>query len=285
MLQSSYPIRPYDMTSSIHLSVDLELETSNAISLPLMVCSHERSGTHFLMNSIANRTGYTSSPWINYDFYPLGSFVNFSNPVSVRSFLSNLTRKDANGNEVHASSIIKSHFYASHLDYNEAQLPIKFVYVWREPAQTLISFWKYLHSCHWNEGPKAETPLELAQSKPSGQSQRYQSHNVDNYFSRWAHHVIDGIEFCKRTPNSCIVKYEDLCKNYDGVMSRVCRALRLCDSGSQTIPDRNSNVIHGSNLELSLEQETELRAFCQSELEMYPLIKGLLNEERGKFVF
>ena len=32
-----------------------------------MVVSHERSGTHFLMNALASCYGYVSQPWINFD--------------------------------------------------------------------------------------------------------------------------------------------------------------------------------------------------------------------------
>ena len=34
---------------------------------PVLVVSHERSGTHFLMNSIARGYGYTSTPWVDMD--------------------------------------------------------------------------------------------------------------------------------------------------------------------------------------------------------------------------
>ena len=50
---------------------------SEKVKIPLMVCSHERSGTHFMMNSISECTEYTVSPFLNFDYMPLGSFVNF----------------------------------------------------------------------------------------------------------------------------------------------------------------------------------------------------------------
>ena len=54
-----------------------ELSSSEKVNLPLMVCSHERSGTHFVMNSISKCTEYTANPFLNFDYYPLGSLINF----------------------------------------------------------------------------------------------------------------------------------------------------------------------------------------------------------------
>ena len=47
-----------------------ELSGSEKVNLPLMVCSHERSGTHFLMNSLSSSTFYTVEPFLNYDYFP-----------------------------------------------------------------------------------------------------------------------------------------------------------------------------------------------------------------------
>ena len=33
-----------------------------------MIVSHERSGTHFLMNTLDKNFPYISQPWINFDF-------------------------------------------------------------------------------------------------------------------------------------------------------------------------------------------------------------------------
>ena len=53
------------------------LSCSEKVKIPLMVCSHERSGTHFMMNSISECTEYTVNPFLNFDYMPLDSFVNF----------------------------------------------------------------------------------------------------------------------------------------------------------------------------------------------------------------
>ena len=61
----------------LNLAAQIDIAVSADVDRPLMVCSHERSGTHFLMNSIANITKYTQEPFLNYDLRPLGANVNF----------------------------------------------------------------------------------------------------------------------------------------------------------------------------------------------------------------
>jgi len=65
----------------------------------IMVVSHERSGTHFLMNSIAKCYGYLASPWINFD-YELG--LNFFNPATIAEFF-------AQFGQSHLANIVKLH--------------------------------------------------------------------------------------------------------------------------------------------------------------------------------
>ena len=73
------------------------LSSSEKVKIPLMVCSHERSGTHFMMNSISECTEYTVNPFLNFDYMPLGSFVNFFSKESMNKFLFSL--QDISKNE------------------------------------------------------------------------------------------------------------------------------------------------------------------------------------------
>ena len=56
---------------------ECSISISDKIDTQLMICSHERSGTHFLMNSIANSTEYTTEPFLDFDYHHLGTAVNF----------------------------------------------------------------------------------------------------------------------------------------------------------------------------------------------------------------
>ena len=89
----------------------IELSCSKNIKIPLLICSHERSGTHFMMNSISKCTHYTASPYINFDYMPLGSFVNFFSEKSINNLFKVLTNiSSSNSINYCSNSIIKSHF-------------------------------------------------------------------------------------------------------------------------------------------------------------------------------
>ena len=51
----------------------------------VLVVSHERSGTHFLMNSIARGYGYTSTPWVDMDYDSMP--INFFHPPAIAGAL------------------------------------------------------------------------------------------------------------------------------------------------------------------------------------------------------
>jgi hypothetical protein len=67
---------------------------------PVMVVSHERSGTHFLMNSIARGYGYTAKPWVDMDGDSMP--INFFHPPAIAGTLAALADR-------RIAAIIKSH--------------------------------------------------------------------------------------------------------------------------------------------------------------------------------
>jgi len=93
-------------------SVKSTIEVSQNIDSLLMACSHERSGTHFLMNSISNCTDYTSEPWLDYDLVPFGGVTNFFNEKSTNKLIRLLANMDSDEKQV-CASILKSHFLLS----------------------------------------------------------------------------------------------------------------------------------------------------------------------------
>ena len=50
-------------------------DKESKIAWQVMVSSHERSGTHFLINSIAANSDYEKAPLINFDVYHTGKEV------------------------------------------------------------------------------------------------------------------------------------------------------------------------------------------------------------------
>lgn len=76
-------------------SVDFSIATNESVPFPLMISSHERSGTHFLINSIALNSEFTNNPLVHFDSNFLGPIVDFYSAKSIRNFFSFLAEKNA----------------------------------------------------------------------------------------------------------------------------------------------------------------------------------------------
>ena len=97
----------------------------------IMVVSHERSGTHFMMNALAGTGGYISDPWINLD-YQTG--LNFHAPRVLEEVFAKYALKPS-------LNIVKSHHQ---LAFFEAVLPkvlqdFRIVYMVRHPSSLMVS--------------------------------------------------------------------------------------------------------------------------------------------------
>ena len=271
------------MNVNLAINNNLQIKTSAKITEQLMVCSHERSGTHLTMNTIDAVSEYCSNPWLNYDLHPLGAQINFFSPTSASTFIRGLSGLQVNGTSRCNASIIKSHFPISHLAEEVKNLPLKIIYVWRDPAETIASFWKFLHRWSWNEGPKTETPIELATTRPSGQTQRYQASNYKDYFERWAAHVIDGIAHCKNNPIAKIVSYKQLLTNHTAATESLCNSLDIQMLKKPLMPSKTENVIKGSSLNLDVDTMARLRDLCNKRIEEFPALKKLVFEDQNSF--
>ena len=76
--------------NNIEIKFRIPYLQSKSESDQLIVSSHERSGTHFLMNSIDFAFNhYSSKKSINFDYQKLGSFINFHSPSVLENFFSN----------------------------------------------------------------------------------------------------------------------------------------------------------------------------------------------------
>ena len=73
-----------------------KISVDSSHSNPLVVASHERSGTHFLINSIHENSKYTNSPILNFDLCPIGDFVNFYSNESIEKFFDKIERLKVN---------------------------------------------------------------------------------------------------------------------------------------------------------------------------------------------
>ena len=136
--------------------------------LPIMVVSHERSGTHFTMNALASCFGYVSNPWIDIDRHQFN--INYFHAPSLKTLLLNVAglRARQPGQEPSRVRILQA-FRA-----RRPRASINIVYVYRNPADVMSSFWRFLHTWDWVEGPTVDTALGFATAAPMGQLMRYQ---------------------------------------------------------------------------------------------------------------
>ncbi len=203
----------------------------------VMVVSHERSGTHFLMNALAACYGYVSAPWVNFDRPSLN--INYYHPAEVRDALLALAARPM-------ANVVKSHHPA---DFFAAELPrlagrYVVLSVCRDPAATLLSLWRVMHRWPWAEGPRLADPLAFARAEPCGRMMRYQMRQYPHLMARWAAHVEGWLAAAQAVPGVAVVRYEDLDARYEetmrglaGLLGRPPKALAR--------PARDVNVIPG----------------------------------------
>ena len=210
--------------------------------LPIMVVSHERSGTHFTMNSIAGCFDYVSNPWIDIDRHQFN--INYFHTPSVKGLLLKVA-------ELRPANMLKSHhefeFFKRFMPATEGKLHI--VYVYRNPADVMASFWRFLHTWDWAEGPLEDTALGFATAAPMGQSMRYQFRQYPSMLERWANNVEHWVDAARRANNIHIVRYEDLAEHFEDTIQRLGRRMGM-QPARIAPPSRGENVVAGGALAL-----------------------------------
>ncbi|WP_320677012.1 sulfotransferase domain-containing protein [Prochlorococcus sp. MIT 1300] len=259
---------------------DCTLSASEKVNAPLMVCSHERSGTHFLMNSINNSSEYTCNPFLDFDYHNLGNAINFFDSSQIADFLVKIKSFKEGGKPFYMNSIIKSHFPIEFVKEAVDQ-GMKIAYIYRDPYEVILSYWRFVCSLDWFEAPSTASPLELAKHIPEGRSQRYQLKTHANYFERWAYHVSSALIMAENNPNIWIIFYEDLLERHSLTMKQLYSSLSLECFNEITLPKKSqTSYIKGNDIPVTLHQELELRKFCSLELEKYPNLASLLSARK-----
>lgn len=225
-----------------------------------MVVSHERSGTHFLMNALSYGYGYTSDPWIDLDQHAIN--INYFHPPAIADALAAQA-----GNPL--QRVVKSHhaaeFFTGQLDRIGQDYVI--FYIYRHPAAVMESLWRHLNAIAWNEGPKRTDPLALAKAEPSGQMMRYQTRQYPSLLARWAAHVEGWLDAAEANPRIVPVRYEDLDNHYDETIDGFGGRLGRPPMTPRLRPPRDAGVIAmgGEQTPVGPDISADLRAFCRSE--------------------
>ncbi|MFL5330073.1 MAG: sulfotransferase domain-containing protein [Gemmataceae bacterium] len=201
----------------------------------VIVASHERSGTHFLMNSIARCFGYCALPWVNFDSQSLAS--NFYSPEALKEFFSQFRGK-------HVANIVKSHHPFPFLEPVMDQLVPEFhiFYVYRDPRDVMVSLWKFLKQLSWREGPTPETVQEFIRVQPEGHMMRYQRRQEPSMIHRWRTHVDSwtlGVPE-RFQGNITFVRFADLLHRFEDVIRSISKVLGNPVSFERPVPQDNS---------------------------------------------
>jgi hypothetical protein len=184
----------------------------------VMVVSHERSGTHFLMNALALCYGYVSTPWVDFDRPSFN--INYFYLPEVRDLLLALADRPM-------ANVVKSHhsveFFAGELE-RITQRYVLFV-ICRDPAAVMDSFWRFIHQWPWTEGPKTLDAESFASAQPCGRLLRYQMRQQSDMLRRWSAHAEGWVSAAASLSRVVIVRYEDLDANYEATMRSLAKYL------------------------------------------------------------
>ena len=199
---------------------DSEIQINENLKKKIIVISHERSGTHFLMNSIAYNSNYSVHPFI-----PCGGStgINFFNKGGIKEFFSIFKN-------LKISNIYKSHHHFNFFkkNLNELKNDYFFLYIYRDPRDVFYSFWNFL-KIYPNTGPLTNNFSEFLTKKPQGNMLQFQTKHYENILMRWEDHIKSWVLNTDKEikENIKFIKYEDLNKNYDVTLKEIFNNLEI----------------------------------------------------------
>jgi len=202
----------------------------------VIVFSHERSGTHFLMNTLAENFGYITNSWVNLDL-ELG--VHFYSPHIFHQMFQQLHDKPV-------LNIFKSHhsfaFVENFIEYLTDQFHV--FYVYRDPRDVMVSFRRILEKYDWDRGPKAATVGEFMRAEPLGDILRYQKRQMPTILHRWVSHVEGWIDCQERLGKDKVfsVYYDDLDTRFNATVQDIGKHIDHPITSAKR-PEREHNVI------------------------------------------
>jgi hypothetical protein len=189
---------------------------------PFYVVSHERSGTHFLINTLEKnallRPGYyTAGEWTGP--YVSGQSSEFAHIDRLRADWKEITGR---------VSIIKTHSDRDLFDFRYPKA--RAVYVLRDPRDTLVSFYYYLigqsdGGTHLSGAHRYSTVSDFLR-RPLSPSLRWANTRYGrggNVAERWANHVKGWLG----ADDTIVVRYEELKTDFRDVLRRLSPLLSL----------------------------------------------------------
>lgn len=248
-----------------------------SLGWPLVVCGHERSGTHFLINSIAKNSAYSNDPHLDFDLMPLGSFFNFYDRTQIKGFFTELAKH-------HCASIVKSHFAAEFFLESDGRPLLdglaKILYIARNPVDVMLSYHRFINHFSWHQGPRLDETIDFLQASPQGQMLRYQSRQADTILDRWTAHLLGWLKAAKENASHILViTYRDLDQNHEAVTKTALSFLALDPPAAIVRPGRAEKTVHVPELRSTSAEEREaIRRLIVEKLGRNEVIENLFPD-------
>jgi len=179
----------------------------------ILIASHERSGTHFLINTIAENFGYSPNQ-VDID-HAHGYSLN--NHQASKDLFS--TYKNQN-----TALIFKSHHSYPIIEYLMSEILDEFhiFYIVRDGRDVMTSFWRYLNSLAPGWGPGSDSIGDFMKASPFGGILQYQHSKSPTMLQRW----IDHTKSWERANNNVnFISYEELYTDFDTTVTRISNIL------------------------------------------------------------
>lgn len=217
----------------------MEIYQFNSPRPRILVVSHERSGTHFLMNSMAKGFEYVSNPWIDFDARVAN--INFHHAESVRDFFLQFRAHNV-------ANTFKSHHSADFFRSVFADIGQVFhvLYVHRDPRDVMRSFWKYLHPWPWLEGPRTESLSDFVRAEPCGHMMRYQMYQAPSVVHRWEAHVKGWLDLAETTTKIVPVAFESLRDDYAATIDWIGKELGITPVSHEPPAKEEDGILPGT---------------------------------------
>ncbi len=204
-------------------------------SSPCYVISHERSGTHFLINTINQNLKVNvgegfGSPSCGKGWNYVGDWLGPYDSEEKRFQEIERYNRWCWNLAPHSNSIIKTH--ASRRLFEEKFKSAPVVYIYRDPRDTMVSFYHYLQKCEglYRAHPWIERIGDISFSdflrmplKDYLRKGFFFDEPMVNVIERWAVHVSGWLS----DGNICAIRYEDLKTQPQLVMAQVSKHLNV----------------------------------------------------------
>ena len=248
-----------------------------SIEMPVMVCSHERSGTHFVINSIANNSVLSNDPYLDYDLMPLGSFLNFYDRKSTKTFFTQLSKH-------HCASIVKCHFASEFFLEHDGSFMLngisKILYIVRNPVDVMLSYHRFINHFSWHRGPKIKDTIDFLTAAPEGQMLRYQNAQAATILDRWKVHLLGWLKTAaENQSNILLIKYQDLDQHHQQVTKKILSFLNRDAPEIIVRPERIQKTIYVPEFKtISIDQKEQIRNCIVEKLGRVEAIENLFPE-------